>query len=122
MAYNFEKTEVKNNDLSEKVILYILSLSLEELSEVTRYKIAAEFKVNKNYLSGKFKKHTKMSLHEYIEFEKMNRATILLKERIDLSIEDVSQKIGIIKSEQFRKKFKKRYRINPSQYRMLFKR
>lgn len=101
--------------------MYILSHSLEELSELTRYKIAAYFDINISYLSKKFKKDTKMSLFKFIEAEKMNRARILLETRDDLTVEDISKMFGLEKTEQFRAKFKRLYYITPGQYKALLK-
>lgn len=119
---NYLREKMKRNNLVvEEVVSYILGLDLDELAEITRYKIAAKFKVNKNYLSYTFKKNTKMSVLQFIDFEKMNRAATMLRERQNLTIEDISKQIGVINGNQFRSKFKNKYFLNPYQYRKIFK-
>ncbi len=112
---------MKHKKITERVVMYIMSHSLEELSELTRYKIAAYFDINTSYLSKRFKKDTKMSLFKFIEVEKINRARILLEERHDLTVEDISKMFGLEKTEQFRTKFKKFFYITPGKYRVLCK-
>ena len=113
---------MKRNKVNiEEIVSYILGLEMDELADITRYRIASRFGINKNYLSYKFKKHTKMSVLQFIDFVKINRAAALLRERQDMAINDISKKIGIINGHQFRIKFKKKFFINPSQYRILNK-
>lgn len=100
---------------------YIISISLPELSQLTKYKIAEAFHINKNYLSEKFKKETNTTVYGFLNFEKMKRAEKLLTTRFDLSVEDISRRVGIIKCRQFRRKFKNIYGLNPGKYRKLFK-
>ena len=102
------------------MIAFILSLDLEGLAEITRYHIADKFGVNQNYLSHKFKKHTKMSVLQFIDFVRISRAALLLRERPDLAISEISKKIGLQKCDQFRAKFRKKFFINPQQYRRIF--
>jgi AraC-like DNA-binding protein len=109
---------MKYGNFSESVIGYIITRNLAELSQLTRYKIAGHFGINQTYLSKKFKKETNMTLSEFIEFEKMKRAEILLKSGHELSVETISQMVGFEKCAQFRRKFKKIYYLNPGQYRM----
>jgi two-component system response regulator YesN len=112
---------MKHEKLTEEVIIYILTRDLEELSELTRYKIAQKFDVNENYLSKRFKKDTQVSLFDYIESAQVHHAAELIKERKDLNISDVQEMVGIEKKQHFTKKFKKILGIGPNQYRELFR-
>jgi two-component system response regulator YesN len=105
--------------LSEQIVEFLWNLDLESLSCITRYGVAEEFNINKNYFSIKFKKDTKMTPSEFIDFVKMKRAEELLLQRSDLTISEISRKLGIIKNQHFRNKFKKVFGINPSRYRKL---
>lgn len=113
---------MKPKNLCERVIEYVWTLDLKELSQLKRYKIAEKFNINKNYLSEKFNKSTKMTVHEFIQIVKIKRVEELLKSRIDLTIERISEIIGIKKTHQFRKKFKKLNGLNPQKFRNLNKR
>jgi AraC-like DNA-binding protein len=108
-----------DNDMVLRVIEYILNLNITELSELTVNKIASKFDVNTCFLSRKFKKSTNFLLSNYINFIRIQQAQKLLKTRSDLTISQISQIIGIRKSQHFREKFKKIYGINPNQYRIL---
>jgi len=111
---------MKHEKLSQEVIIYILTMDLKELSQLTRYKIAEKFSVCETYLSKRFKKDTQVSLFDYIESAQVHMAAELLKEREDLCVTDVQKMVGIEKTQHFYKKFKKILGINPSQYRNLF--
>lgn len=112
---------MKHDKLTEEVIIFILTRDIDELAELTRYKIADKFEVNETYLSKKFKKDTQMSLFDYIESAQVHTAAELLKERKELTISDVMRMVGVEKKQHFNKKFKKILGINPAQYRDLFK-
>jgi two-component system response regulator YesN len=112
---------MKHEKLTEEVIIYILTQELQELSQLTRYKIADKFEVNESYLSKRFKKDTGVSLFDYIESAQMYQAAELLKERHELTIGDVQRMVGVEKSQHFTKKFKKVLGIIPSQYRNIFR-
>lgn len=112
---------MKHDKISEFVAAYIISRNIGELSELTRYKIADYFGINKNYLSEKFKQETQMTVKEFLDFEKMKRAECLLKSRQDLSVKRISDMVGIVKLTHFRTKFKRTYGLKPGRYRSLFK-
>ena len=112
---------MKHEKLTEEVIIYILTRDLEDLSQLTRYKIAQKFDVNESYLSKRFKKDTRVALFDYIESAQVHMAAELLKERENLGVADVQKMVGIEKTQHFYKKFKKILGISPTQYRDLFK-
>ena len=111
----------KQRSLSQEVIQYVWSLCLPELAELTRYKLAEKFMLNKNYLSEKFKKETRMTISGFIQTVKIKRAEDLLKSRHDMNIVQISRLIGIQKPQQFREKFRRIYGLNPLQYRNVHK-
>lgn len=109
------------NNIVQSIIDYILTLNTGELSELSVNKIAEKFEVNNCYLSRKFKKGTNFLLSDYINLVRIQQAQTLLKTRQDLTVAQISQKIGIKKCQQFRTKFKKILGINPHRYRVLWK-
>ena len=112
---------MKYENLSESVVEYVITRNIKELSQLTRYKIADEFGINKNYLSEKFKEGARMTVLEFLDFEKMKRAECLLKKRPDLSVKKISHFLGIENLTQFRSKFKKVYGLKPGKYRKVTK-
>lgn len=112
---------MKHEKLTEEVIVFILTRSMTELAQLTRYKIAQKFLVNENYLSKRFKKDTHISLFDYIESAQVQCAAELLRENPGLRVTDVQKQVGIEKYQNFNKKFKKIFGITPCQYRDIFK-
>jgi two-component system, response regulator YesN len=112
---------MKFQNVADLVAEYVISRNMRELAQLTRYIIANELGINKNYLSERFKEETEMTVLQFINFEKMKRAEKLLRNRSDLSIRQISNIVGIVKLEQFRAKFKKIYAVNPGKYRAIIK-
>jgi len=112
---------MRREDICKRIIEHIWSLELKDLTELTCYKIAEQFAINKNYLSRKFKNSTQMSLSNFIEHVRIKRSEILLETSQELTIDEISKLVGIEKCHQFRKKFKKKNGINPGIYRKLNK-
>ena len=110
-----------DNDIVQRVIEYILTLKTGELSELSVNKLAKIFDVNHCYLSRKFKNNTNFLLSEYINFARIQKAQTLLKTRQDLTVNQISQRIGYKKCQLFRRRFKKIFGINPNHYRILWK-
>jgi AraC-like DNA-binding protein len=112
---------MKHKNIPELVTEYIITRDLKELSQLTRYKIADFFGINQNYMSEKFKEGKRMTILEFINFEKMKRAEKLLVARSDLSVKEISEQIGIVKYNQFRMKFERIYGLKPGAYRKKIK-
>lgn len=89
---------------------------IENLS-VTR--VAEVFNYNPNYLSGAFKKHTGVSLLDYITRTKIDFAKSLLLSSRD-SVKDIANYVGFDDEKYFMKVFKKLEGVTPSQYRNAF--
>ncbi|HLP44915.1 MAG TPA: helix-turn-helix transcriptional regulator [Candidatus Kapabacteria bacterium] len=111
---------MKYKHLDEQVAKLVFSSGLKCIGDLTVDLIASKLSINVSYLSRKFKKDTGILLSEFINEEKLRLACHLLMTRNELRIVDVSEMIGICKCEQFRKKFKKRYRLSPGKFRELY--
>lgn len=90
---------------------YALPITLEEVADFVKY--------NPSYLSTAFKKHTGQNFSEYLSEVRMEEAKLLLRTS-QLSIMEISEKIGYSDSKYFRKLFKKLTGIKPSDYRKLY--
>lgn len=113
---------MKHSEITRKVIAYIMTRTVKELSLLTRDELADVFNINISYLSHRFKQDADISVFQFIEFEKIVRAKRMLEERPDLTVEEISEKFGIKKTNQFRMKFKKYYHITPGFFRTHLKR
>jgi AraC-like DNA-binding protein len=103
------------------IIKYILCLDLDELSSLKVRELSKKFGFNYTYLSRKFKINGKFTLSEFIQREKMLRTAILLRERKDLAINEVAEKMGFSSVEYFIKAFKKHIGISPGKYQKFVK-
>lgn len=68
------------------------------------------------YFSKLFKKETKLSFSVYLNARKIQQAMLLLKET-DLSINDVSKRLGFRRMSYFSQTFKKYTGFAPSRFR-----
>jgi AraC-like DNA-binding protein len=108
--------------LSYRVVEFILTRDIADFESLNVNSIAREFKINRSYLSQRFKRDIKYSLHEYILMIKILRSLTLLEIRENrITIEDLSQKMGFSGSDYFRRVFKQKMGITPGKYRNLFK-
>lgn len=107
---------MRHLNLSETIALYIMSRTTEELTQLTRYSIAETFKVNKSYLSKRFKEDLDLSVSSYIDLEKAVRSRILMANMERATVEEISSQLGIAKPQQFRAKFKKVFCTTPGRF------
>lgn len=87
---------------------YMEPLSLESL--------AARFSVNKNYLSARFHKEVKITVTDYINQTRVNRATGLLRHTA-LSIQQIAEQCGFADANYFTRTYKKIQGFTPNEYR-----
>ena len=87
---------------------YMEPLSLESL--------AARFSVNKNYLSSRFHKEVGMTVTDYINQIRVQRASGLLR-KTSLSVQQVAEQCGFADGNYFTRIFKKIQGVTPNEYR-----
>lgn len=107
--------------LSESVVEYILTRDLKEFESLNVSTIARRFKVNRCYLSQRFKSDKTFSLHEYILMVKILRAVSLLESEDEMTIEELAKKMGFSSPDYFRRIFKRRLGITPGKYKSYFR-
>jgi len=107
--------EVKN--IVEQASLYVLGLSIKELSVARVRDVAEHFDINASFLSRKFKNHYRCNLCEFIQGEKIRRAILILQREKKLSINRLSRRLGFSSTEYFIRVFKKNVGITPHKYR-----
>jgi YesN/AraC family two-component response regulator len=113
--------KLDKNKLSESVVEYILTLDSKAFKTLNVNRIARKFKVNRSYLSRKFKKDKKLALNNYIVTVKILRATILLGTRDELSTEDVAKALGYSNTQYFCRLFKKKIGTTPGKFKAYIK-
>lgn len=96
-----ELTNYINDNLNKKITVPLL---------------CKQFGINKNYLYKLFSTHYNMTVLEYINYSKINRAKTLLLETT-LSISEIASKVGFFEYNYFISCFKKIMKISPLKYR-----
>jgi two-component system response regulator YesN len=105
------------NDLSDRVIEFVLKCTDEELGALSVTKLARKFAVSESFLSRKFRHSKPCTIGKYIFRERMFRAASLLRENKHATLKSLSETIGFYDYEYFVRVFKKFYGVLPSQYR-----
>lgn len=78
--------------------------------------IAAEVSMSSRHLTRQFKIAAGMTIHERLESMRMEKAGHLLRQT-NLSIEEISQNIGITNAAYFAKRFRQRFETTPYEFR-----
>ena len=78
--------------------------------------VAKAFFVNTCYFSVRFKKNLNVSFKEYLNYERIKKATKLLDDT-DLLIKEIADAVGFSDALYFGKVFKKYRLVSPQEYR-----
>lgn len=117
---------MKSNDsslstISDKVVEFVLTREVGDLENLTVSAIARKFSVNRCYLSQKFKYDKKFTLHDYILMVKILRSLSLLETQEEITVEDLSRKMGFAGPDYFTRVFKRIIGTTPGKYKNCFK-
>lgn len=107
---------MKKQNLSDRVVEYLLTLDIEGFEDINVNNIAHKFKVNRCYLSQKFKDDKNFALNEYIITVKILRAAALLASSEELTTEEVAKAMGYSNTQYFCCLFKNRMGTTPGKY------
>ncbi len=99
----------------QKAVEFINNNLFKKLDLTT---IAKHSYVSKCTLTNKFKNELKITIHEYIQKQKLFKAEQMLKNS-DLSVAEISQKLGFSEQFYFSRCFKQNFGISPREYRKL---
>lgn len=108
---------MENNNVSDEVIKYVLTLTDDEFAGLSVGTLAYSFKIDRFKLLRQFKHQTDMTLEDFLLKEKMARAAFLLKAYVDVTVKEVSERIGFCTCDYFIRKFRSFYGIPPGRYR-----
>ena len=112
--YEFEGTATLNKENMMTEICDYLKYNYKE--NITLEQLSERFCINKYELCRKMKKIYGCTVNDIITNVRINKAKELLEDT-DLSIVDISDKVGYNSSEYFSKKFKKYTGFSPKSYR-----
>lgn len=109
----------KIDTLSDRVVMFILGLTMDELGTLTAEKTAQAFDVEMSYLLDQFEKQKRITLQRYITREKIYRAFFKLETNQSDSIESLSSRLGFRRIDEFESEFKNYLYIPPQQFKEL---
>jgi YesN/AraC family two-component response regulator len=104
------------NNLYDQVVEYVMSVTDEEFANLSVAVLAYSLKINRFKLSRQFKRQSDMTLEKFLYKEKMARAAFLLKTFEDITVKEVSRRIGFCTCDYFIRKFKQYYGVAPGRY------
>lgn len=110
-----------SSKIADTVVEYILTRDVDDFEGLNVSTIARTFSINRCYLSQRFKHDKKFSLHEYIQMVKILRSVTLLESNDEITVDDLSRKMGFSSPDYFRRIFKKRIGTTPGKYKNYFK-
>lgn len=110
-------TELLDTDnFSRLNVARIRNYIQQNIADVTRSAIAEHFYFSPNYLSKLFRNVEGVSLINYIQYQRIERAKSLLT-TTDLSISEVAMEIGYPNFSHFSKRFQNLVGCSPNEYR-----
>lgn len=101
--------------LSEDIIDFIRENAFDP--DLDLQKVAERFQMSGDYISTVVKAASGQSFKEYLTAIRMTEAGKLLREQPQLTVNEVSSRVGYRKVSNFIKKFKDVHGVTPSQYR-----
>lgn len=108
----------------EKKLEYVYIEKAKDYIEKNYYKdinmavVSNYVSLNYSYFSSIFNRDTGMNFSDYLNFVRVKKAKVLLK-NIDYKIHEVSEMVGYKNPKHFTKNFKKFTKLTPVEYRIL---
>ncbi len=107
-------TEDESDRIVQQAIHY---LSTQYAEPITIEMMAENLGYNRAYLSRMFKRHTKVTPVTFLLKLRVDKARLLLRERLELTIEQIAASVGFYDPLYFSKQFRRWYGVSPSEYR-----
>ena len=104
-------------NIYDRVVQYVLTVADEEFAALSVSILADSFQIDRYKLLRHFKRQTGMTLEDFLFKEKMGRAAFLLKAHGDITVKEVSRRIGFCTCDYFIRRFREYYGVVPGRYR-----
>ncbi|MFC4304250.1 AraC family transcriptional regulator [Cohnella boryungensis] len=109
------RPDTHSEELARQVIGY---LSTQYAEPITIEGMAETLGYNRAYLSRMFKQHAGVSPATFLAKLRVDRGRLLLRERPELTVEQVASSVGFQDALYFSKQFRRWYGQSPTAYRM----
>lgn len=107
--------EEKSDLLSEQILSFLKTCSLNDLKLITPDTLADTFNYSRHYIPRKFAEEQGYSVHNAIIYEKMNRAFQILSDPENtLAVKEIAQQLGFTDARYFSDLFKTKFGKTPS--------
>jgi len=116
-----DKHDMDSKELSDKVISRVIAVDDKEFADLSVSRLAIWFQIDRTKLSRQFKRSTSMTLEHFLFKQKMARAAFLLNADGNITVKEVSGRIGFCTSDYFIRKFREHFGVVPGRYRDLKK-
>ncbi|MBS6196339.1 MAG: helix-turn-helix domain-containing protein [Clostridiales bacterium] len=111
--------ETENNRIPEKMRQMVFYLEENYKSKITQMDMAERFYFNASTISRMFVKYMGVNFSEYLNTIRLEKAKDLLK-TTERTVSDVAQEVGFESLSYFSKQFKRKYGMNPQEYKKDF--
>jgi transcriptional regulator GlxA family with amidase domain len=111
--------QTHNDRISLRVVEFILTRELDELSTLTREEISEALNLDLVKMTRAFESDQHISLDRFINREKMYRAFSLIEKNHGITIEKLAKKMGFLQTREFAKEFESLFLIDPEKYKEL---
>ncbi|MCR8636057.1 MULTISPECIES: AraC family transcriptional regulator [Paenibacillus] len=117
-----QQSNPQQSSVTEHIVQQALHyLSTQYAEPITIELMAEALGYNRAYLSTLFKKQTGLTPVSFLLKLRIDKAKLLLRERLELTIEQIASSVGFQDPLYFSKQFKRLYGISPTDYRTAMK-
>ncbi|MNI15568.1 Arabinose operon regulatory protein [compost metagenome] len=118
MTVDALETDDDTKNLVQQAIHY---LSTQYAEPITIEGMADSLGYNRAYLSRVFKRYTQVTPVTFLLKLRLDKARLLLRERLELTIEQIASSVGFHDPLYFSKQFRRWHGASPSEYRLQIK-
>lgn len=108
-----------NHGISHRMVEFILTRELDQLSTLTGEDISAALSLDPVKMPHIFEADQRISLDRFILREKMYRAFSLIEKNHEMTIEQLARKMGFLQTSEFAREFETFFLIDPGKYKEL---
>ena len=116
---DFDVRLLATNELDKRMLDQIVEIVNQRMGEhdFDVNTLAGELNMGRSSFFSKIKRLTGMTPNEFIQDQRIKRAAVLLRERPDLLINEISDQLGFSSTVYFSRCFKAKFGVSPAQYR-----